>query len=1209
MKNATRNYNEALQYHNKKIYSKAFSLFESAAQRGLPEAQVYVGMYYDYGYFVPQDKATAFSYYMMAAQQGNAWGQCTVGTCYLTGTGTAQDFDKAAAWLRRAAQKDNPTACYNLGTCYEAGKGVPVDKNTALEWYKRAADLGSQPGITHYNRLKQELDAPKNSPKPPVNPIEDAKRINQEAVELHKKKSYAASFPKFLQAAQMGLPIAMFNVGYAYQHGQGTAEDKEKAFYWISRSAEKDCNEGLCQLGYFYQYGIGTPINYQKAAEYYRKAAAKNYDVAINNMAYLYEHGLGVSKDTALAMEYYKRAADLGYSDAKSRYERLKQELSKSSNPLEEAKKINREGIELDKKKDHAAAFQKYLKAAQMGLPIAMHNVSACYHTGEGTAKDPEKAFYWASRGAAENEPYSIARLGWLHQDGIGTPKNLTEAVRLYEKAVAMGNGIGHNNLGVLYETGNGVLVDQERALALYEKAIALNNTVAPDNLARLKKKLNWPLPDPIPGSPEEARALFLQGVALDKEKRFQESFAIYLKSARMGNMDSMYNAAYSYHYGEGVPQNYHLAVYWYRKAAELGMKKAWNNLAHCYRHGNGVVKDSNRALALYKKAADLGDENGKKNYDKLYAELNGQTPPQNPKAPSSPPPQQPQQQPPEPVKPSAREELYSLIGLDGVKRDVQELISLMQYQQKRKEQGKKTSPVSMHMVFTGNPGTGKTTVARIIARLYYEMGILDKDTIVEVDRSKLVAKFVGHTADQTSKVIEQAKGGVLFIDEAYTLVKPNSENDFGQEAIDTLLKAMEDNRDNLVVIVAGYTAEMHRFISSNPGLKSRFKKFIEFEDYNGEQLKEIFLKMAIADEYAVDAAALEAAGKHFEVLYRTRDPKFGNGRVVRNFYQDVLAKVAARSMATSFTGQERITKADVEAVTGMVKKSSSKPAMEQLNELIGLDGVKQEVNGLVQLAKYRKLCMDAGMTAPSVSMHMVFTGNPGTGKTTVARLIAQIYHELGLLPTPNCIEVDRSALVGQHVGKTAPKTREVLERAMGGVLFIDEAYTLVKNESSNDFGQEAIDTILKVMEDNREGLVVIVAGYSEPMQKFIASNPGLQSRFTKQIHFEDYSAEELEQIFLRFARSYTLSPAARRELRDVCLQMEQSRTDSFGNGREVRSFFEDVVTRVAFRISSAPAANVNLKEILPEDLRQARKNWEKKHHPSPKKPPKIGFI
>lgn len=1369
MKNAIRNFNEALQYHNKNAYARAFPLFQSAAQRGLPEAQVYMGMYYDHGYHVPQDKASAFSYYMMAAQQGNAWGQCTVGTCYLTGTGTGQDYDKAVAWLRRAAQKDNPTACYNLGTCYESGKGIPLDKKAALQWYKKAADLGSPPGITHYNRLKKELETPKEPPRPAANRMEEAKRINREGLELNKQKNYAGSFPKFLQAAQMGLPIAMYNVGYAYQHGEGTPVDKDKAFYWVSRSAEEGVKEGICQLGYFYmngigtkqdyqkaaeyfrkaeaqnysvaiynlgylyenglgrpadkvtaleyyrrakelgyslakesyerlhkelnsrdpmeearqinregvvlekkkdytgafpkylkaaqmglpvamfnlgyayqhgqgtpadgskafywisrsaelgcvegisqlgylyQYGIGTKVDYQKAAEWFRKGESKNYAVAINNLGYLYECGMGVAQDKKLAMEYYKRAADLGYASAKERYERLKKELSSSGSSLEEAKRLNREGIELDKKNDHAGAFQKYLKAAQMGLPIAMHNVGTCYQLGEGTAKDPEKAFYWVSRGAAENEVYSIARLGWLYADGIGTAQNLPEAVRLYKKAAAMDSSMAHNGLAVLYELGKGVLVDKEKAIELYEKAVKLGNKTAQDNLTQLKTKLNWPEPEALPANPEEASRLFRQGVDMDNQKRFTESFTLYLNSARMGHKEAMYNAAYSYHHGEGTAQNYDLAVFWYRKAADHGMVRGWNGLGICYRHGYGVVQDKARALELYKKAADQGDQYGKTNYDNLYAELNGQqppqqtyTPPQNQESQTSPPP-------PQSTRLSARKELDGLIGLERVKQDVQELISLVKYQEKRKQQGKNTSAVSMHMVFTGNPGTGKTTVARIIARLYHEMGILSKDTIVEVDRSDLVAEYIGQTAVKTQKKIQEAMGGVLFIDEAYTLAN-GGDKDYGREAIDTLLKAMEDHRDNLIVIVAGYTAEMHRFVSSNPGLKSRFKKFIEFEDYNGEQLSQIFKNMAVRDEYAIDPPAMELVGKHFDTLYRTRDPKFGNGRVVRNFYQDVISKVAARSTTINLHTQEKILRSDIESVIGTVKTRKGKPPLEQLNELIGLEDVKKEINGLVQLAKYRKLCMDAGLDAPAVSMHMVFAGNPGTGKTTVARLVGQIYHELGLLPTSNCIEVDRSALVAEYIGQTAIKTKEVLDRAMGGVLFIDEAYTLVRAGSENDFGQEAIDTILKVMEDNRESMVIIVAGYVEEMAQFLTSNPGLLSRFTKMIGFNDYSAQELEQIFYRLAKDYTVEPAAARELTAVFHLMEQRKGKNFGNGREVRTFYEDVVTMLAYRLASGGASRSDLKKITAADVRQARNAWEKKNTEEPKKQ-KIGFI
>ena len=599
---------------------------------GLAEAQVYVGMYYDYGYHVWQDKATAFSYYLMAAQQGNVWGQCSVGTFYMTGTGILQDYSKAIAWLRRAAMNDNDTACYNLGTCYEGGKGTPVDKHTALQWYKRAADLGNHLGITHYNRLKRELDNSSGGDNRSSNRnqrMEEARRLNQQGMELEKKKNYTAAFKKYQHAAQLGLPEAMYNLGHLYQYGNGVTKDPAQAYFWINRSAENGVVTAICQLGTLHIRGIGTPVDYAKALECYRKAESLGHNMALNNLGYLYEAGLGVPQNKTLALEYYKRAMDQGVASAKDKYDRLKQELEPdNSDPMEKAKRLNKEGLELVKKKDHAGAFQKYLQAAQLGFPSGMHNVGACFQLGEGTQKDPEKAFYWINRGAAEDHTASIARLGWLYEEGIGTPVDMEKAIRLYEKAASRDNSLACNNLAVLYCIGKGILVDKEKAIELYEKAIRLGNTKAKDNLSRLKSRLNWPETEDLQKNPEEALAHFQHAWILDQENRFSEAFAFYLKSARMGNPDAMYNLGICYHFGEGTTQNYDLAVYWYRKAAALGKQNAWNNLGICYRNGYGVIKDKERALELYKTGADLGDEQAQQNYDNLYAQLHGQMPP-----------------------------------------------------------------------------------------------------------------------------------------------------------------------------------------------------------------------------------------------------------------------------------------------------------------------------------------------------------------------------------------------------------------------------------------------------------------------------------------------------------------------------------------------------------------------------------------------------
>ena len=260
---------------------------------------------------------------------------------------------------------------------------------------------------------------------------------------------------------------------------------------------------------------------------------------------------------------------------------------------------------------------------------------------------------------------------------------------------------------------------------------------------------------------------------------------------------------------------------------------------------------------------------------------------------------------------------------------------------------------------------------------------------------------------------------------------------------------------------------------------------------------------------------------------------------------------------------------------------------MAELDGLVGLSGVKDEVKSLVNLVKVRALRAEAGLPVPDVSLHMVFTGNPGTGKTTVARLLGELYAALGALKTGQLIEVDRSGLVAGYVGQTAIKTAQVIDSALGGVLFIDEAYSLASG-GENDFGREAIETLLKGMEDHRGELVVIAAGYSGPMERFINSNPGLESRFNKYIHFPDYTPEELEAIFRLQCdkQGYVLSPEAGERLAALLRELYDTRDDNFGNGRTVRNLFEDAVSRQADRLGAlASPTREELMTLLPQDL------------------------
>lgn len=260
---------------------------------------------------------------------------------------------------------------------------------------------------------------------------------------------------------------------------------------------------------------------------------------------------------------------------------------------------------------------------------------------------------------------------------------------------------------------------------------------------------------------------------------------------------------------------------------------------------------------------------------------------------------------------------------------------------------------------------------------------------------------------------------------------------------------------------------------------------------------------------------------------------------------------------------------------------------LEQLNQLVGLDEVKNEVTSLTNLMQIRMLRKERGLAIPEMSQHLVFVGNPGTGKTTVARLIGEIYHSIGFLSKGQFIEVDRGDLVAGYVGQTAIKTKEVIAKALGGVLFIDEAYSL-NNEAGEDFGHEAIDTLLKEMEDHRDDLVIIVAGYPEPMQAFINSNPGLRSRFNKYVFFRDYSGEELYSIFNTLIKKndYILDAATHSMLRDFFSDMYNQRGTNFGNGRDVRNFFEKLIVVQANRLAKQPTkSNRDLMTISLKDL------------------------
>ena len=520
----------------------------------------------------------------------------------------------------------------------------------------------------------------------------------------------------------------------------------------------------------------------------------------------------------------------------------------------------------------------------------------------------------------------------------------------------------------------------------------------------------------------------------------------------------------------------------------------------------------------------------------------------------------------------SSYEKLQKMIGLDSVKKQIDDVIAAGVVERERKKRkGKNYQASTMHMVFAGNPGTAKTTVAKLFAGITKEKGILKSGVFVECGGMDLN----GHPHVIRS-AFTAAKGGVLFIDEAYAL---------WPDPIATLIQEMENHRDDVIVILAGYNESMEFFINLNEGLKSRIPYWIKFPDYSTEEMTEIFKLMLEERGFtATDDAIKEATYIFTKVRYAEN---FGNGRDVRNIVDRAAQNQAVRLMGTKKDSAKvkenelfLIKKEDITMVNeGLEKEREPGTAKKELAEMIGLDSVKAVIKKAIASYKMAKVCVEKGLTKEKPSMHMVFMGNPGTAKTTVARLFAEILKDEKVLPTSKFVEVGRADLVAPYVGQTAPRVKKMFKKARGGVLFIDEAYSLCDG-SKGGYGDEAINTIVQEMENHRDDVIVVFAGYPEPMKEFLEKNPGMKSRIAFQVDFEDYTVEELCGITELMAKnkSLNITENAMEKLKEsyekVCGE------DDYGNGRFVRKMLEESEMNVATRLFENEEAEIT-EELL----------------------------
>jgi len=564
---------------------------------------------------------------------------------------------------------------------------------------------------------------------------------------------------------------------------------------------------------------------------------------------------------------------------------------------------------------------------------------------------------------------------------------------------------------------------------------------------------------------------------------------------------------------------------------------------------------------------------------------------------------------------------LDNLIGLTEIKKKVRDHASYINFMKLRKDKGfEEKDHINIHSVFAGNPGTGKTTVAQMMGKLYKKMGLLSKGHVIEADRVDLVGEYIGQTAPKVKAVIEKARGGVLFIDEAYSLARANDDSkDFGREVVEILVKEMSNGAGDLAVIVAGYPKEMKYFIDSNPGLRSRFKHFFKFKDYTPQELTEIALVAAKAKEVKLDDKAYIQLDEMIIDAYRIRDRSFGNARFVYDLIDQAKINMGLRLMQRA--NPEKLSMKELSLIKQKdvlqikVKENKVLPnipvdekmldlALAELDSLIGIDNIKEQIKELVGIVRYYK---ETGKNViANFSLHSVFVGNPGTGKTTVARIMTKIYKALGILERGHMVETDRQGLVAGFVGQTAIKTAERIDEAMGGVLFIDEAYALTSmGGMQGDYGNEAIQTMLKRMEDHRGEFFIFVAGYPDNMDRFLKANPGLNSRFDKILKFDDYNASQLADISTKMFEDdgYNITAKAKDYLREYFDKLVLYKDKYFGNARTVRKIVLEVIKNQNLRISKIEAGNrkrgavnkISFEDVTTVEIMMNQQTWEKK--------------